>query len=348
MKLNLTISTGAKITVARIIRMGTKVINQVSLVCTTIHNIISKINMIIIRSRWWGNSIIRIINSTSCTNTTNSWNTNIKAIKIIWCRSERVLFMEKVHNIKILFKWCKLRPMRMLLVVSYIFSRWPKFKKIRTTEHITCSNKLLLGAWYMVLMECHLCLFSALLWMAPHLLIMGFPAKKCHIMCLYLHSLLSINFKISHTANKTWENFKRRKTHFYLIKVRIKLPHSIKIPSVVNSRLRKQQSCIKQTQSKLINLKINLFTTIQSKAICWKMWIKIARCSFTQMPITLQAVKIFKLYSSIIQKLLKKVTPRIEKRMNFFSKIMMRMILIIILQGIKIGNIGKPWWTPWY
>jgi hypothetical protein len=34
--------------------------------------------------------------------------------------------------------------------------------------------------------------------------------------------------------------------------------------------------------------------------------------------------------------------------MNFFSKIMMRMILIIILQGIKIGNIGKPWWTPWY
>jgi hypothetical protein len=60
------------------------------------------------------------------------------------------------------------------------------------------------------------------------------------------------------------------------------------------------------------------------------------------MPITLQAVKIFKLYSSIIQKLLKKVTPRIEKRMNFFSKIMMRMILIIILQGIKIGNIGKP------
>jgi hypothetical protein len=186
LKLNLTISTGAKIKIVRIIRMATKVINQVSLVCTTIPNIISKINMIIIRHRWLGNSITRIINNTSCTNITNSWNINIKAIKIIWCKSERVLFMEKVHNIKILFKWCKLRPMRMLLVVSYIFSRWQKFNKTLTIEHITCSNKLLLGAWYMVLMECHLCLFSTLLWMAPHLLIMGFPAKKCHIMCLYL------------------------------------------------------------------------------------------------------------------------------------------------------------------
>jgi hypothetical protein len=139
-----------------------------------------------------------------------------------------------------------------------------------------------------------------------------------------------------------------RKTHFYLVEVRIKLPHSIKIPSAVNNRLRKQQSCIKQTQSKLINLIINLFTTIQGKPIYWKIWVKIVHSSFQRMPITLLAVKIFKLYSSFIQKLLKKVTRKIETRMNFFSKIMTRMILIIILQGIKIGNLGKLWWISWY